>query len=122
MAPSTQVVVNDGPFRGLPTYADDVKDLTAIITGANGMSGYHMVRVLAAAPQRWKKIYCLSRRPPPANFFEDLGEGAKLIEHIPVDFLSDPAKIAEALKGRVDKVYVHDLSFSSLFLLFFHIN
>ncbi|KAL1890770.1 hypothetical protein Sste5346_008095 [Sporothrix stenoceras] len=112
MPPSTQVVRNDGPFRGLPTYGDDVKDLTAIITGANGMSGYHMVRVLAAAPQRWKKIYCLSRRPPPSNFFEDLGEGAKLIEHIPVDFLSDPEKIAESLKGRVNKVdYVFFFSY-----------
>ncbi|CAK7231712.1 hypothetical protein SCUCBS95973_008011 [Sporothrix curviconia] len=112
MPSSTQIVRNDGPFRGLPTYSEDVKDLTAIITGANGMSGYHMVRVLAAAPERWRKIYCLSRRPPPANFFEDLGEGAKLIEHIPVDFLSSPEKIAESLKGRVDKVdYVFFFSY-----------
>ncbi|CAK7235566.1 hypothetical protein SBRCBS47491_009336 [Sporothrix bragantina] len=112
MPPSTQVVRNDGPFRGLPTFPENVKDLTAIITGANGMSGYHMVRVLAAAPERWRKIYCLSRRPPPANFFEDLGEGAKLIEHIPVDFLSTPEQIAESLKGRVDKVdYVFFFSY-----------
>lgn len=104
MPPSTQVVRNDGPFHGLPTFPEDVKDLTAIVTGANGMSGYHMVRVLSAAPQRWRKIYCLSRRPPPANFFQDLGDGAQLVEHIPVDFLQEPVKIAEALKGRVAKV------------------
>ncbi|OAA65377.1 NAD(P)-binding domain protein [Niveomyces insectorum RCEF 264] len=104
MPPSTQIVRNEEPFHGLPTYPDNVKDLTAIVTGANGMSGYHMVRVLAAAPQRWRKIYCLSRRPPPDNFFEDLGEGAQRVEHISVDFLAAPAKIAEALKGKVDKV------------------
>lgn len=106
MPPSTQVVRNEGPFRGLPTYPENVKDLTAIVTGANGMSGYHMVRVLASAPERWRRIYCLSRRPPPANFFEDLGDGAKLVEHISVDFLSSEEDIVRSLQGKVEKVYV----------------
>ena len=103
---STQIVQSNGLFQGLPTYPDsaDFKNLTAVVTGANGISGYHMVRVLAAAPERWSKIYCLSRRPPPENFFSDLGEGAKRVEHISVDFLSSPSEIAERLKERISKV------------------
>jgi NAD(P)-dependent dehydrogenase (short-subunit alcohol dehydrogenase family) len=105
---STQVVKTQGPFIGLPTYPDtpEFTNLTAIVTGANGMSGYHMVRVLAAAPERWSKIYCLSRRPPPENFFTDLGEGAKRVEHVSVDFLSDPEEIAGRLREGINKVYV----------------
>lgn len=105
---TTQVVKSDGPFQGLPTYPDTegLSNLTAIVTGANGMSGYHMVRVLAAAPERWSKIYCLSRRPPPSNFFADLGEGAQRVTHIPVDFLADSAEIADKLKSVIEKVYV----------------
>ncbi len=104
MSEATQIVWNDGPFRGLPSFPDDLKGLTAIVTGANGMSGYHMVRVLASSPQRWSKIYCLSRRPPPENFFKDLGDGAKLVEHITADFLEEPKDIAAALRGKVEKV------------------
>ena len=36
----------------------------------SGISGYHMVKVLASAPERWSKIYSLSRRPPPDYFFD----------------------------------------------------
>ncbi|KAL3462669.1 hypothetical protein BJX64DRAFT_299414 [Aspergillus heterothallicus] len=111
---TTQVVKTQGPFHGLPTYPDtpEFSNLTAVVTGANGMSGYHMVRVLAAAPERWSKIYCLSRRPPPENFFTDLGEGAKRVEHVSVDFLSDPSEIAGQLGKGVSKVdYVFFFSY-----------
>ncbi|KAL4784885.1 hypothetical protein BJX76DRAFT_347451 [Aspergillus varians] len=101
-----QVVKACGPFQGLPTYfqTSEVSNLTAIVTGANGMSGYHMVRVLAAAPRRWSRIYCLSRRPPPSNFFADLGEGAKRVKHICVDFLADQTEIANQLKREIERV------------------
>ena len=59
-----QQVQSQGIFRGLPVYSEDTTGLTAIITGANGISGHYMLRVLAQSPTRWKKIYCLSRRPP----------------------------------------------------------
>ena len=36
----------------------------------SGISGYHMVKALASAPERWSKIYSLSRRPPPDYFFD----------------------------------------------------
>ena len=99
-----QQVESKGICHGLPVYSEDIKDLTALITGANGISGYHMVKVLAAAPQRWKKIYCLSRRPPPDYFFVELGDGASRVEHVSVDFLSEAKDIGNALKEKVDHV------------------
>ena len=99
---ATQTVQSKGIFHGLPTYSSSLKGLTAIVTGANGISGYHLVRVLAAAPERWSKIYCLSRRPPPENFYSDLGDGDEVkqrVKHVSVDFLGDVEAIVEALKG-----------------------
>jgi NAD(P)-dependent dehydrogenase (short-subunit alcohol dehydrogenase family) len=105
MASSTsQVVHSAGIYHGLPTYGPEIRGLTAVVTGANGVSGYHMVKVLAAAPNRWEKIYCASRRPPPDYFFDELSRNvAGRVEHLEVDFLADPKSIAESLK-RVEKV------------------
>ncbi|KIW06944.1 uncharacterized protein PV09_02605 [Verruconis gallopava] len=94
-----------GIYHGLPVYEPSVKGLTAIVTGANGISGYHMVRVLAESPERWSKIYCLSRRPPqlplPPN-----------AEHIPLDFLQQPEAIADVLKAKaVNADYVFFFSY-----------
>ena len=97
MATQQQVhqIHSNGIHHGLPVYPSSLTGLTAIITGANGISGHYMLRVLASAPQRWKRIICLSRRPPlipgglPAN-----------AEHIPCDFLKDPEEIAAVLKER----------------------
>jgi hypothetical protein len=106
MSATSQAVSSKGIFHGLPSFesSPDSKDLTAIVTGANGISGYHMVKVLAAAPERWKKIYCLSRRPPPDYFFAGLGEGASRVEHVSCDFLTSPAEIAKSLKAYVAHV------------------
>ncbi|KAL1995878.1 hypothetical protein VTN49DRAFT_744 [Thermomyces lanuginosus] len=103
---SITTVQSKGHLRGLPVYPKEepFTNLTALVTGANGLSGYHMVRILADAPERWKKIYCLSRRPPPPHFFEDLGEGASRVEHVSVDFLSGPTEIAKQLKDKVKSV------------------
>jgi hypothetical protein len=63
-----------------------------------------MVKVLAAAPERWSKIYCLSRRPPPDYFYDGLGEGASRVKHVEVDFLTSGEEIAKMLKAKIDKV------------------
>jgi hypothetical protein len=98
-----QLVQSNGILHGLPTLPEtpDCRGLTALVTGATGLSGYQMVKVLAASPQRWKKIYCVSSRPPPANFFTDLGEGASRVEHISVDFMGQASTIAERLSEKV---------------------
>lgn len=77
----------------MPVY--EQTGLIAIITGANGISGHYMLRVLSQDPKRWKKIYCLSRRPPliPGGLPENA-------EHIPLDFLKEPQEIANILKER----------------------
>lgn len=92
----TQLVRSDGIFHGLPVYDPPAQGLTAMVTGATGVSGYSMVKVLAASAN-WDRIYCLSSRPPPATFFSDLGPGADKVTHLAVDFLSDTSIIAEAL-------------------------
>lgn len=101
VAAQSQTVYSEGIFHGLPTYSEspELRGLTALVTGANGISGYSMVKVLSAASARWAKIYCASRRPPPDYFFTELGDGAKRVEHIEADFLSEPAKLAETLKS-----------------------
>lgn len=90
-----QQVQSHGIYHGLPVFDSSLKGLKAIITGANGISGQHMVRVLAQAPERWSKIYCLSRRPPAIP-----GGVPDNAEHIPLDFLKSPEEIAKALKDK----------------------
>lgn len=92
---AVQQVHSRGIYHGLPTYPSSMEGLTAIITGANGISGYYMLRVLAESPQRWKKVYCLSRRPP-------LIEGGlpSNAEFIACDFLTEPEGIAGVLKEK----------------------
>ncbi|KAJ4349229.1 hypothetical protein N0V95_004765 [Ascochyta clinopodiicola] len=90
-----QIVQSKGIFHGLPTFPSSVTGLTAIITGANGISGNYMLRVLAEAPERWKKIYCLSRRPPAIP--DGLPAQA---EHIALDFLKEPEEIAQVLREK----------------------
>ncbi|EXJ66796.1 uncharacterized protein A1O5_09991 [Cladophialophora psammophila CBS 110553] len=106
-ATKSQTVQSKGIFHGLPTYPTDSTenaDLTAIVTGATGISGYHMLKVLAAAPERWSKIYTLSRRPPSDYFFADLGDGAARVEHVEADFQAGPEALAEMLKAKIGKV------------------
>lgn len=82
-------------FHGLPDLPVDSTNLTAVVTGANGISGSHMLRVLSRSPHRWKKIYALSRRPPGSSI-----AGPDNINHLPCDFLSSPSGIAKLLRDR----------------------
>ena len=98
----TQLVRSHGIYHGLPTFPDEpaYRDLSAIVTGASGISGQHMIRVLAQAPQRWKKIYAMSRRPPPEYLLKKLGAQAGLVEHIPLDFFAGKDKMGKALEEK----------------------
>ncbi|KAK8153585.1 NAD dependent epimerase/dehydratase family protein-like protein [Phyllosticta citrichinensis] len=97
-----QQVYSNGIYHGLPVHGDEHKGLTAIVTGANGISGQHMLRVLGQSSTRWSKIYSVSRRPP-------AGALAANVTHISVDFLGTPDSIADALRSagvdRVDHVF-----------------
>lgn len=92
-------VHDKGIFRNLPIFDPSITGLTAIITGANGISGFHLLRALLASPERWSKMYALSRRPPPAEMMGLLPESQRSrVQHVAVDFLDDPRNIAQALK------------------------
>lgn len=101
---SIQQIQSRGIYHALPVFPPDVKGLTAVITGANGISGYYMLRVLSQAPERWKKIFCLSRRPPLVP-----GGLPPNAEHIALDFLQEPDQIAQILRSKnvtaVDHVF-----------------
>lgn len=91
-------VQQKGIYRNLPVFDPSIKGLTAIVTGANGISGFHTMRVLLQSPERWSKVYALSRRPPPKEMMALLPESQRArVEHIAVDFLNEPSTIAEAL-------------------------
>jgi len=90
-----------GIFHNLPSFPAHVKDLTAIVTGANGISGFHTMRVLLESPQRWKKVWAASRRPPPREMMGLLTADQRArVEHVACDFLSKPDDIAKQLKDK----------------------
>ncbi|KAK5172785.1 uncharacterized protein LTR77_002905 [Saxophila tyrrhenica] len=91
--PTIQSIYSKGIHHGLPDLSYAPKGMTAIVTGANGISGSHMIKILAESPERWSKIYAMSRRPPSGSWPKD-------VEHIPVDFLQSPDEIANILKER----------------------
>ncbi len=97
---TNHTIKSSGICFSLPTHSDraDLHGFTALVTGLNGISGYHMVRVLAAAPERWSKIFCASRRHLPDYLYRELGEGENRVQHIEADVLSDPSRLAHSLK------------------------
>ncbi|KAI0009515.1 hypothetical protein F4779DRAFT_617551 [Xylariaceae sp. FL0662B] len=84
---------SDGIYHGLPVFPEDLQGLTAIVTGATGISGTYMLRVLCKDPKRWKKIYALSSRPP----YLDLPSH---VEPITMDFLQDPKTLAQQIRDK----------------------
>ncbi|TKA45528.1 hypothetical protein B0A54_04067 [Friedmanniomyces endolithicus] len=103
MAPGSEQLPlqNKGIFHNLPTFSPELKDLTAIVTGANGISGFHTMRVLLESPQRWKKVWAASRRPPPEEMMALLSEEQRArVEHVACDFLAKPEEIAAQLKDK----------------------
>lgn len=89
-ASKTYQVRSEGIFHGLPVIPACLKKLRAIVVGASGQSGQPVVDVLSATPDRWEKVYALSRRPPTTK--------AKNVDHVAVDLLWGPEKIASVLQ------------------------
>ena len=112
MSSSSLPLRNSGIYHNLPTFDSSVTNLTAMVTGANGISGFHTLRALLDSPKRWAKIYAVSRRPPPKEMMALLTpEQREKVEHVASDFLKTPEEIAEAIKkagmGKVDcKFYI----------------
>lgn len=102
-------VRQQGIYHNLPTFDPSIKGLSAIVTGANGISGFHMMRVLLQSPERWSRVYALSRRPPPPDMMALLPESQRSrVQHIAVDFLEEPTKIASVLNSiRADYIFFY---------------
>lgn len=91
----------NGIFKNLPTFSPEIQGLSAIVTGANGISGFFTLRVLLQSPQRWRKVWTLSRRPPTPEMMALLTpEQRSRVEHVAVDFLEAPEAIANVLKAK----------------------
>lgn len=92
---------NRGIFRNLPTFDPSITGKTAIVTGANGISGFHTLRALLESSQRWTKVWAASRRPPPPEMMDLLPQSARSrVEHVACDFLSEPEDIAQQLREK----------------------
>jgi nucleoside-diphosphate-sugar epimerase len=91
---------SSGIYHSLPQFDPSIKGLTAIITGAWGISGFGTLRALLDSPHRWSKIYTVSRSPPSIEMLKLLPVNLhSRIPHIACDFVSaEPAQIAAALE------------------------
>ncbi|KAM5472880.1 hypothetical protein MauCBS54593_002593 [Microsporum audouinii] len=89
-------VQSKGIYHGLPVFPESLTGLSAIVTGANGISGHHMLRVLAESPERWTNVYSMSRRAPLVAT-----KWKTNVQHIPLDFLnSTPLELAKAMREK----------------------
>lgn len=66
--PKSSTVHAEGIFHGLPEYSPSTTPQTAIVAGANGISGTYMLRTMSQHPKLWKRVHGISRRPPSAKY------------------------------------------------------
>ena len=83
---------SEGIYHGLPTFTS--QNETAIVTGANGISGQAMLKVLLRHPERWTSIYAISQGPKLAG-----GIIGSQVHYIAVNFLDSTEHIARILKA-----------------------
>jgi hypothetical protein len=85
-------IINKDIFYGLPKFPCATRTkYTAIVTGANGITGQHILRALSESPERWKTIHALNRTPPQ----NALSTG--IVKYLSVDFLRLPGEIVKML-------------------------
>ncbi|KAI0600488.1 hypothetical protein F4775DRAFT_67138 [Biscogniauxia sp. FL1348] len=98
-----------GICRNLPTFDPSIRDLSAIICGPTGISGFYALRALLDSPSRWARVYTLSRSPLPEKMTALLTAAQRArVVHIPVDLCRPGEAIAEALRAagaRADYVF-----------------
>ena len=87
----TQQVYTSGIHHGLPVISPSHTGLKAIVVGASGMSGQCMIDILTQHPQRWEKIYAMSRRPPQTK--------SSNVKHVPLDLTKEPEDMAKMSKA-----------------------
>ncbi|KAH7110540.1 hypothetical protein B0J11DRAFT_498981 [Dendryphion nanum] len=99
MNTTTQPLRQSGIYRNLPTFDPSIKDLKAIVCGATGISGFHTIRALLDTPDRWSKVYALSRSPLSDELLAFLTDQQRSrIQHVSVDLTSSAREIAQSFK------------------------
>lgn len=108
MSSSQHPLRQSGIYRNLPSFDPSLKDLKALVLGATGISGFHTIRALLDTPERWSKIYAVSRSPLSDKLLSLLPEGQRSrIQHVSVDMTSSASDIAQVLrKANVSADYV----------------
>ena len=101
---TARTVLSEGIFHGLATFPDhDGKKYSAVVTGANGITGTYLVQHLAKHPERWETIYALSRKVPTWTHSH--------VKNISLNFLnSTPDEISKILYKNKVKAYMIELS------------
>ena len=88
-----------GIYRNLPSYDSSIKDLSAIVCGASGISGFNAIRALLDDPHRWTAVYAISRSPLKSELLNLLGPDQRSrIKHVSIDLGTSAERIANALK------------------------
>lgn len=100
-AVKTSTVQSKGIFHGLPTFPSSLNGQSAVVFGANGISGYHMLRVLSESPERWTDVTAFSRRPQ----MNARGVGTNVRQE-ELDLMQSPEEIAEVFVKKGIKAYV----------------
>lgn len=108
-------VENDGIYRGLPVYDSTYHGKIAIVAGANGISGAHMLRAMGRHPDVWSHVHALSRRRPgqtrlPAGF-------AKNVSHHCIDLNTSPGQVGRDLKDAGITHWYHQSPFPPWLIL-----
>ena len=99
MKGNTITVASKPPYYGMPTLPEDVKGLTALVLGANGISGQAMLGVLAENPERWSTVIAVSRKQSSRSF-------GPTVQHLSLDLLQEPKIIAKELEAFGKKMWV----------------
>ena len=88
-----------GIYRNLPSFDPSLKGLKALVVGATGISGFNTIRALLDTPDRWSKVYAVSRSPLSEKSLSLLSQQQRSrIQHVSVDMTSSAEDIAQALR------------------------
>lgn len=94
-----------GIYRILPTFDPSIKNLTAVVCGATGISGFHAVRALLDSPDRSRTIYTVSRKPLSDAQLAFIPKNLhSRIKHVAVDFSSSNESLADTLRDAIPSV------------------
>lgn len=99
MSSSQYPLRQSGIYRNLPSFDPSIKGLNALVLGATGISGFHTIRALLDTPERWSKVYAVSRSGLSKKMLSLLTEEQQSrIHHVSIDMNSSAEDIAKSLR------------------------